>query len=497
MTGAERRAAVAALLALGLSGGASGQEGAVRPPAEPPVSGVVTGTVTVAPLGAPRPGSAGVLPPAVSGLPRDLWAGSDAGATARRIAALPAGMPRAATMLERTAMLAEAAPPRSGDPAELLAARLARLTERGQLDAAAALADRTGARTPELRRAAFDVALLIGDEARACRNVDPDPKEAGDYARRVFCLVRGDDWSAAATVFDGARALGRLDPLDAELLAEFLEPEVADGPATAPPVRPTPLQFRLLEALGAPIPTHALPLAYARADLREVAGRKARLEAAERLARAGALEGAGLLELYAARRASASGGVWERVRAVRALDAALAAGNGAAVTAALPGALAALGEAELLPAMADALYPAIEAEADGIGPDAHAAALTLGLLSARYEGAAGRWPSADGGHLAAARAVARGEAPPPGGDALDEAVGAAFAPDAEVPERLARPAAEGRFGEALLAALGDLARGAAGDRARLTGALAFLRANGLEDAARRAALELLVGRGGA
>ena len=493
------RPAGRALLAGALLFGAGAvAQDAARGAAEPPVAtAVVTGTVTVEPLGAPGTGSAGVLPPAVSGLPRDLWSRLDADDLARRIAALPPGGPRAATLLERSAMLAEAAPPGTGNPGALLAARLARLVERGHLDAAAALADRTGARTPALRRAAFDVALLIGDEGRACRNVDPDPSEAGDYARRVFCLVRGGDWSAAATVFDGARALGRLDPLDAALLAAFLDPELADGPPPDPPVRPSPLQFRLLEALGAPIPTHALPIAYARSDLREVAGRKARLEAAERLARAGALEGARLLELYAARRASASGGVWERVRAVRALDAALAAGNGAAVTAALPEAVAALDAAGLLPAMADALYPAVEALEGEVGADGQGPALVLGLLSARYEDAAARWPEAEGPHLSAARAVARGERPPPGGDALDEAVGAAFAPDAAVPERLAVPAAEGRFGEALLLALGDLARGAAGDRARLAGALAFLRANGLEGPARRAALELLVGRGAA
>ena len=499
MPAAERAAARAAGLALALLAGAASAQGYGYPyvlsPAEPPVtSGIVTGSVIVEPLEAPGAGSAGVLPPAVTGLPRDLWSGSEAETLARRIEALPDEGPRAAVLLERRAMLAEAAPPKDGRAGDLLAARLGRLADRGQLDAAAALAERTGARSPALRRAAFDVALLIGDEDRACRDVDPDPDAAEDYARRVFCLVRGGDWAAAATVFDGARALGRLDPLDAELLAAFLDPELAEAPPPDPPVRPTPLQFRLFEALGAPIPTHALPLAYARADLRDVAGRKARIEAAERLARAGAIEGTRLLELYTSQRASASGGVWDRVRAVRELDAALAAGNAAAITAALPEAVAALQAAGLLPALADALYPLLSAHEDALGPGAHASALALGLLSSRYEEAAARWDAARGPHLDAALAIARGEAPPPGGDALDAAAAAAFAEDAPVPERLAAPAADGRLGEAILIALADLSGGTTGDLPRLTGALAFLRGHGLEDTARRAALEFLVGR---
>ena len=46
----------------------------------------------------------------------------------------------------------------------------------------------------------------------------------------------------------------------------------------------SPLLFRLHEAIGEPLPTGALPRAYAVADLRDLAGWKPQLEAAERLA---------------------------------------------------------------------------------------------------------------------------------------------------------------------------------------------------------------------
>ena len=461
---------------------------------EPPVSaGITTGQVSIAPLGPPG-ASAGVLPSTVTGLPDDLWSGSDAADLADRIDALPDAMPRAARALERVMMLAEADPPRTGAPELLLAARLSRLVGRGHLDAAAALAARSGARSAPLRRAAFDIALFLGDETDACRLTDPEADAPEDYARRVFCLVRGGDFAAAATVLDSARALDRLDPVDEVLLEIFLYPELLDEILPPPPPRvPTPLQFRLYEALGEPMATRDLPVAFARSDLRPVNGYKAQIEAAERLARAGALEGTRLLALYTERQPSASGGVWDRAAAIRDLDAALAAGNRAAVALALPRAVTALDAADLTAALADALYPQIAA----LGPEGAAAqteALRLGLLSADYEAAADLWPEAQAPHLDAARAVAKGTAPDVGDDALDAAVRDAFSGAATLPDRLTRPSREGRLGEALLVALGDVALGTAGDRMKLSGTLAFLRSVGLEDTARRIAIELLIGR---
>ena len=459
----------------------------------PVTGGITTGTVSIAPLGPPG-ASSGVLPSSVTGLSDDLWTGSDADDLASRIAALPDEMPRAALALERVMMLAEADPPLRGDPEALLAARLVRLLDRGHLDAAAALASRTGGRSAVLRRIAFDIALLLGDETEACGLTDPEAEAPGDYARRVFCLVRAGDFAAASTVFDSARALGRLDPQDEVLLELFLFPELLEELSVpVPPRAPTPLQFRLNEALGEPMPTRNLPVAFARSDLRPIVGRKAQIEAAERLARAGALEGTRLLQLYTSGRPSASGGVWDRAAALRDLDAAFAARNPEAVALALPRAVEALDGADLTAALADAIYPQVAAlRPQGVA--AQSAALRLGLLSADYEAASNEWSQAEGPHLDAARSVARGEPPSDGGDALDAAVGDAFAAEAPVPDRLGVAAEGGRLGEALLIALDDLSVGAGGDRARLAGALAFLRSVGLEDTARRVGIEVLISR---
>ena len=458
---------------------------------------IPTNPIAVTPLGPPDPGAAGVLPPSVTGLPRTLWAGSDPHRLAERIEALPrAGVP-AADVLAETLMMAEADPPRGAGPAEveaLLLARIDALLERGALDAARALLERAGARTPERRRRAFDVALLIGDENAACRAVDGDPRSEGDYARRVFCLIRGGDWAAGALTFDGARALGALDPVEEALLATFIDEELADGPLPEAPAEPTPLAFRLYDALGHPVPTGSLPIAFARADLRPVTGWKAQLDASERLARAGAIDGNRLLAIHTAREPSASGGVWDRVAAVQSLDAALGGrgggGDAGAVAAALPPAWEAMAEAGTLASLAPAIAPRLE----GLPLSGRPAevALRLALLGPGYEAAAQAWDEEPSEEVATLLAVARGEPPAaPGDDPVARAVADGFGPG-PVPRRLARLAEGERLGEALLMAVDEVAEAAEGDLDHLAGALRFLRRAGLEDTARRAALQLLI-----
>ena len=483
---------------------AGGAEGAPAPggPARMPgeVAGAIpTNPIVVTPLGARGAGSSGVLPSSVTGLPRTLWAGSDPSRLLRRIEGLPRSRVPAVDALAETLMVAEADPPRGADPPEaeaLLEARVDQLMRRGALDAATALLDRAGAHTPERRRRAFDVALLTGDEAAACGAADTRPRSQGDYARRVFCLVREGDWAAGALTFDGARALGALDPVEEALLATFIDDELADGPLPPAPAEPTPLAFRLYDALGEPMPTAGLPIAFARADLRDVTGWKAQLEAAERLARAGAIGGNRLLALYTQREPSASGGVWDRVAAVQALDQALRERDADAVAAALPDAWDAMAQAGTLVPLAEALAPRLV----GLpidGPPGRIA-LRLGLLAADYETVAATWsPAADPGDREAPTlaAIARGEAPAGAGpDPVAQAVARGF-DGGEPPARLTRLAEQDRLGEALLAAIQDVAAGAEGDPDHLPGALRFLREAGLEGTARRAALQLLILKG--
>ncbi|CAN0582313.1 unnamed protein product, partial [Ectocarpus sp. 12 AP-2014] len=187
-------------------------------------------------------------------------------------------------------------------------------------------------RSPALFSRWFDATLLTGTEDSACAILVANPYLATDYAPLIYCAARRGDWPAAALMLDTAMALGDLDGAKAALLERFLHSDLDDlMPPLDPPVIVDPLDFRLYEAIGERLPTQPLPRAFAHADLRDVAGWKAQLEAAERLARSGALSANLFLGIYTEREPAASGGVWDRVLAVQRFETALSTGNASAI----------------------------------------------------------------------------------------------------------------------------------------------------------------------
>jgi hypothetical protein len=247
--------------------------------------------------------------------------------------------------------------------------------------------------------------------------------------------------------------------------------------------------FRLFAANGTPVPTRSWPVVYANADLADTAGWKAQIEAAERLARTGAVPDNRLLGLYTQRQPAASGGVWDRVEALQRFETALGTRSPAAVSKTLPAAWTAMREARLSVHFAALFGEPLSAMVLS-GPTADIAFDVL-LLSPRYETAAQVFPNRalNRPDLAAiAAGTAAGDAR---GDATAAAILAAFGaapPDAQIVAR----ARAGALGSALLDTIALTMGGAQGDVARLTTGLATLRALGLEDVARRTGLQMLL-----
>ncbi len=329
--------------------------------AEPPVARTVpSDTITTTTLDGPQPDAVGLLPSAVTGFPPDLWGPGNPDEIARMIRAETVDTLPSAQALLRMILLAEANPPvGAATRGELLEARIDKLLDLGLVEEASALLERSGATTPELFRRAFDVSLLLGKEDGACEQMRDRPDVAPTFPARIFCLARNGDWPAAALTLGTTRALGQITPEEEALLSRFLDPDLYEGEGQLPPpARPTPLVFRMHEAVGEPLPSSVLPRAFAHADLRSTSGWKAQLEAAERLVRTGALDPNRLFGLYTERRPAASGGVWERAKAIQALDRAITGGETTAIAAALAPAWDEMAEAGLTPALAAKAAPA-------------------------------------------------------------------------------------------------------------------------------------------
>jgi hypothetical protein len=459
---------------------------------EPPIKGTTKpALILVEPLGDAKPDSVGLLPSSTTSLPETLWQASTTSDLTALLARIPTDTLPAIQTLYYSLLLAEAeAPINSGPEASFLKARVRALVEFGAVEPALALLKRAGPETKPLFDQWFNLSLLSGDETQACAILRDQPELSQSYPTRIYCSARAGDWPTAALIYDSANALNLLTKAEAELLAQFLDPETIDSSALPNPPHPmTPLLFRLYEAAGAPLPTRGLPRAYAMADLRNTGGWKANIEAAERLTRSGAVAPNRLIGFYTSRKPAASGGVWDRVAAVQRFDKALVAGNVDGVAATLPKAWEMMRGQGLEVAFAQLFSPQLQAL--DLPAKYHPLTLRIGLLSTAYKINTDNYVAADKDenfmlHLARGTPDIQHAT-----SELQTAIAIAFAATspARDHEMLLR---QGKIGQAILSAAIGLDQASSGNLAGTTASLATLRAVGLEDTARRAALQLLI-----
>jgi len=459
---------------------------------EPPISqSVIVPQVAVTTLDQPTFDAVGLLPSSVTGLPASLWRPSHQADLVALIAAQEVDDYPAMQALLYTLLLAEAEPASDAGPdAPLLQARIDKLRDLGAIDQAQALLERAGVSTPPLFARWFDLTLLTGDEDKACDALNRQPKLSPSYSARIFCLARGGDWSTAALTLETAAALRFITLEQERLLAQFLDPDLFEDEPVPTPSVPDPLTVRMMEAIGEPLATAPLPRAFAMSDLRNTSGWKAELEAGERLAKTGALSENQLLGIYTTRSPAASGGIWDRVAAVQNLDKAITAGDATAISAALPAAWAAMQSVQLEVPFAQ-FYGERLAPLSLSGPAAQQA-YHMALLSNGYEAAA-RGNAAQTSKIdrfLAGLALGTPDAALAETD-QERAIAAAFTIQQPEPETAAM-LAQGQLGEVILLAMTAYTSGAAGNLVDITTSLATLRSVGLEDTARRAAIQLIL-----
>jgi hypothetical protein len=274
------------------------------------------------------------------------------------------------------------------------------------------------------------------------------------------------------------------------LLSRFLDPDLFEGEPVPPAPNPvTPLDWMIYAAIGEPLPTEGLPIAFSYAELSPRAGWKAQVEAAERLTRAGTIPPNVILGLYTERDPAASGGVWDRVKAFQDFEAAMTAQDAARVSVTLPVVWARMQEAELEAPFATLFGKALlDLPLQG---EAAAIAFRVGLLSPYAEVVARQHQpvsAEDTFLMALAAGDVKGVVPP---DSLGRAISAAFR--TPTPSTDAQALLDGnRKGEAIIVAIDNIGRGVQGDLRGVTEGLSLLRLVGLESVARRTALELMI-----
>jgi len=457
---------------------------------EEPVTETETDTnITVTTLGGTRLDGVGLFAARSAGLPANLWGQSDSATVAQLIAAQQTqGLPALRDLLF-TVLLSELNPPFDAEnDGDLLLSRVDKLLEFGALDPASALLDQAGHDNPALFRRWFDVSLLIGREDEACLTMQANPKITLALPARIFCLARQGDWNAAALTLNSAQAIKALAPEELALVRNFLDIDGGNPDSNLPsPI--TPLVFRMTEAVGEPLPTFGLPLAFSVADIQANSGWKPQIEAAERLARSGALQAPRLMDIYNARKPAASGGVWDRVAVAQRLNAATRARDSAGVSALLLPAWQEFQRADMAYVFAQIFGPALVGLP--LVGDVGGLAFDLILLSDGAELAARDWSPGTQENVFL-RSIALGQVSNMRPEGLKSvAIWQAFQ-SLDRHDGDKKLIDDGKLGEAILRTILRLNETGGNDPVAITRSLAFLRSIGLERIARATALQILL-----
>ncbi|WP_108782040.1 hypothetical protein [Pontivivens insulae] len=285
------------------------------------------GAVEEQPLPGLTTDALGLLPSRITGLPVTLWGDAPAGIIATLLRNIKnTGVPASRHLFNRI-LLAEARPPQ-GPPGLVLGVRIERLLDTGALDAAEAMLNRAEQPDLQVTELAFDIGVLTGRDDRVCSTLLNQTELAPNVESQIWCAARLGRWHEAAFLYRIATALEEIDPIRADHLAWFLDPEMFEtGFELDVPEALTPLDFALREAIGQPRPPGTLPLAYLDGDLSGNRTLRARIEAAEALVQRGDLPPPVLFATYRRARPAASGGLWGRSGAVQDLDDALRIGS--------------------------------------------------------------------------------------------------------------------------------------------------------------------------
>ena len=285
-----------------------------------------TNDIQVSTLNSNEYQSIGLLPIYITGIPTTIWRNSSFDDLEYLFKTMPTFSYSPVQELVYSLLLAEARPPLN-EPARyaFLEARLNRLLNYGAVDPAIALIERASPVPERMIPLLFDISLLSSNNFPACDPIFQNTRNKDLQAELIYCYARKGDWLTAHLILKTEEVLGDLTIQEISLLDRYLEVDFdVNLNALLPPSNlVTPLEYRLYEAIGEPIPAEYLPIQYSQSDLAGENGWRAQVIAAERLSSTGAIPENQILGIYTNHSPGVSGGMWERVKVVNDLDTAL------------------------------------------------------------------------------------------------------------------------------------------------------------------------------
>ena len=422
----------------------------------------------------------------VTGIPTTIWRNSSFNDLTYLFKSMPTFSYPPIQELVYSLLLAEARPPvDEPESYSFLDVRLQKLLSYGAVDPAIALIERASPVPDSMVPLLFDISLLSNNNMPACDPIIKKRKYRELQGELVYCYARKGDWLTAHLILKTESVLGDISEHLISLLNRYLEVdfEVDLNALLPPPSLITPLEYRLYEAIGEPIPAEYLPIKYSQSDLSGDNGWRAQVIAAERLASTSAIPENQILGIYTKYNTSVSGGVWERVDAVKSLDTALELNENFEEI--LQNSLEVFSKADQLSLFAKLFARRIYEQS--FSPKSKKIAADLLLLTNNFELTEYYWRSEDirfglvSGDFSNVKAK----------NETENIILKVFT-DPKMPFLVEQKLNQGKLGEVILNALLQFETGIQGDLKDLSESLSTLNLIGLNNTARRAALTHLV-----
>ena len=430
--------------------------------------------------------SIGLLPVYVTGIPTTIWRNSSFNDLTYSFKSMPTFSYPPIQELVYSLLLAEARPPvDEPESYSFLDVRLQKLLSYGAVDPAIALIERASPVPDSMVPLLFDISLLSNNNMPACDPIFKKRKNRELQGELVYCYARKGDWLTAHLILKTESVLGDISEHLISLLNRYLEVdfEVDLNALLPPPSLITPLEYRLYEAIGEPIPAEYLPIKYSQSDLSGDNGWRAQVIAAERLASTSAIPENQILGIYTKYNTSVSGGVWERVDAVKSLDTALELNENFEEI--LQNSLEVFSKADQLSLFAKLFARRIYEQS--FSPKSKKIAADLLLLTNNFELTEYYWRSED-----IRFGLVSGDFSNVKEKNETENIILKVFTDPKMPFLVEQKLNQGKLGEVILNALLQFETGIQGDLKDLSESLSTLNLIGLNNTARRAALTHLV-----
>ena len=299
----------------------------------------------------------GLIQPDQLNLPNGFLASIEADDLARAFPKYDPSAPPAVIDLMRFISKTQFSPPVSTKtPSSYLLRRLDHLEETGSIDALEALLRQIGTLSPELFERWLAAAIWLQLEVEPCQAMSqvPGPKPLDAM---IFCTSLNGGIDRAIALTEANAALGELAENQANLFLYYLDPDIFEGLPIGPPgSNDGAVSFLMRFDLGLPLPNQPESLGPELKTIQGFAPWRERIIAAEALAKAGAITGKRLFDLYLEGEPPASGKPWDRVALAQRI-----ARQDIGDPEAISTALTLFQDAGLMAAFAEAVAPKVDA----------------------------------------------------------------------------------------------------------------------------------------